>query len=836
MQIDRYVIERELGSGGMGVVYLATDPQLKRKVVIKLLRDDGASLDQRARLQREAQAMAQVSHPNVVPVFDVGVHDDQVFLAMELVDGSDLATWLAEPRTTRAILDAFLAAGRGLAAAHAKGLVHRDFKPHNVMVARTGEVKVTDFGLARAESDETREAPSPGLLGSAITHDGTIVGTPAYMAPEQKRAGVVDARADQYSFCVALREALADQRVPRRVREAIRRGTAEDPAERFVSMAELLVELRPDPKWPIVAATLAGLAVIATSTVFVLRGREPRCATDELAAAWPARRGELEQAFRATRSPVAPAAASLVAGQIERFAASWLVERHAACEAASAGAEACLRGQRIELEAMLDLFVHPDTRLVESASDIATHLPQPAACRSAAVTPFDPALRAALAKAKFLRHGARYDEAAAQLAAATTSERRLLAELELERAAIAETRTDYAGADAHYTRVAELATELDDKPLRALAAVRLAAAATNGGKLDAATARIANARAVIGDDHRLAGELEATIGALETQRGNVVAAEAAYRRAIEHFTATDGGTSRAIADVRMAMGTLFQANRDYERAYRELEAMRDYWDAMAPHGPQVASALAMMSAMRAAQGRGSDAVALGDQAIAILTAYYGPDHWVLAPHYTTQADALFAIGKATEAIALAKTAIAIDAAAGKRPDDEATLAKQEHLAYYYMQSNHPDEALAILEAIVAVKPTIGALTGIGILHKRAGRFDQAFATFDRARELLEPTQARSPAMADMLTRIGATQTERAQFAAASEVLARALAIRAETQATASSTSWTRFELARAVWETDRTRGVELARKAASEATADHDTEQLGQIQSWLESR
>jgi predicted Ser/Thr protein kinase len=284
-RVDRYVIVRRIGSGGMGVVLLAHDPELERHVVIKLLRSEliQGSPEDRDRLLREAQAMAKVSHANVVPIYDVGVHAGRVFLAMEYIDGWDLAAWLREsPREVADVLAVFLAAGRGLAAAHRAGLVHRDFKPHNVMIGRAGEVKVTDFGLARAQHSHLpapdpapapapRTTPSGELLQSPLTRTGMLVGTPAYMAPEQILGENVDARSDQFSFCVALFEALYGVRpfhgrtpeeqfestlkgnveiparagVPAHVPGVLRRGLAVSPGTRFATMEDLLGELAP---------------------------------------------------------------------------------------------------------------------------------------------------------------------------------------------------------------------------------------------------------------------------------------------------------------------------------------------------------------------------------------------------------------------------------------------------------------------------------------------------------------------------------------------------------------------------------------------------------------
>jgi serine/threonine protein kinase len=278
--LGRYIVLGTLGAGGMGVVYSAYDPELDRKVAVKLLHASAHDSIGRARLLREAQALARLSHPNIVSVYDVGTHGDRVWVAMELVAGTTLGRWLrGRPREWPAVLETMIAAGRGLAAAHATGLVHRDFKPDNVMVGDDGRVRVMDFGLARAAaSDAAHElagdddlAPRLPALRDAITRAGSIAGTPAYMAPEQFAAASVDARTDQFSFCVAAWEALFGRRPFRgesalELGAAVMRGAIEPaPAGRRVPswLRKLLIRgLAPAPeeRWPTMDALLHALA------------------------------------------------------------------------------------------------------------------------------------------------------------------------------------------------------------------------------------------------------------------------------------------------------------------------------------------------------------------------------------------------------------------------------------------------------------------------------------------------------------------------------------------------------------------------------------------------
>ncbi|MBI5544739.1 MAG: protein kinase, partial [Deltaproteobacteria bacterium] len=211
-RFGRYVIVKFLGAGGMGAVYSAYDPALDRKVALKLIRQQLLSSgveEARSRLLREAQVAARLSHVNVVSVHDVGVVGEQAFVAMELVEGGSLTRWLEKDRSWREICEVFLEAGRGLAAAHAAGVVHRDFKPDNVLVGAGGRIRVADFGLAASPASLHGERPTGGgtIDKGRFTLDGALLGTPLYMAPEQMEGKAADAKADQFGFCVALYEA-----------------------------------------------------------------------------------------------------------------------------------------------------------------------------------------------------------------------------------------------------------------------------------------------------------------------------------------------------------------------------------------------------------------------------------------------------------------------------------------------------------------------------------------------------------------------------------------------------------------------------------------------------
>ena len=317
-RIGRFVVTGELGKGGMGIVYRAHDPELDRHVALKILRAAEATEEERMRMLREGQAMARVTHPNVITVYEVGRQDSIVFLAQELLDGGTLGGWGKQKHTQAEILEKFAAAGRGLEAAHAAGLVHRDFKPENVLLGKDGRVRVADFGLARAlGTDDTLPAETRANIAAAqmdlarspmspLTRTGAVMGTPMFMAPEQHAGERADERSDQFAFCVALYHALygdwpfpsptaaalahavlkgklqpppKGHQVPERLRRILLRGLSSKPEDRYPSMTALLADLqRPPSRAGRQFAIVMGAILLVTGAVvggYVLRSREP---------------------------------------------------------------------------------------------------------------------------------------------------------------------------------------------------------------------------------------------------------------------------------------------------------------------------------------------------------------------------------------------------------------------------------------------------------------------------------------------------------------------------------------------------------------------------------
>ena len=481
-RIGRYLVLEPIGRGGMGNVYAAYDDLLDRKIAVKVLRgDEFPEEDDRYRFLREARALARLSDPNVVAVHEVGESDRELFIAMEFVRGQSLATWLktSPPPPWLRVLEAFVQAGRGLAAAHQAELVHRDFKPSNVMRGDDGTIKVLDFGLAYVAT--TADVEPVDLCGpGSLTLPGTVMGTPVYMSPEQHRGETADARADQYGYCVALWEGLTGARpfdareytqlvsaklqgpppwptsgpaVPRRIVDALRRGLSPDPRDRWPSMERLLDALAWDPRrrrvvWlqGLMGATVLGLG----GTTLYLGSREsapPPCtgARDQLAGVWDeARQAEVRAAVLGVDEPYAPAVWERTGRELDAYAEQWANMHRQACEATAVRGEQsprmldlrmrCLGRASVDLQTTVDTLATADGAVVQRAHELVAGLRPLSRCADTAaleaeVEPPLPgeaeaveAVRLELSRSESLERVGRYDAARTAAAAAAAVE------------------------------------------------------------------------------------------------------------------------------------------------------------------------------------------------------------------------------------------------------------------------------------------------------------------------------------------------------------------------------------------------------------------------------
>lgn len=429
-QIGRYRVLSLIGCGGMGAVYACYDEHLDRKVAVKILRLESFHNQGQAaaRLVREGQTLARLSHPNVVTVHEVGHADDQVYVAMEFIRGASFDAWTPTASSWKEVLAVFIQAGRGLEAAHRAGIVHRDFKPQNAIVGENGLVKVLDFGLARATGDQVQEdwftthadeEPSPSPLMRPLTRTGTLIGTPAYMSPEQHFGEPTTAASDQFSFCVSLYQCLygllpfsttsfASLRedvlkghilqaplrspVPARVFHVLRRGMAVDPGARWPSMSALIAVLERDPgatyRRAMILVASAAVTGAAGFAVASAQGSAIALCPDasaELAGVWDeARMQTVREAVKGTGMPRAEALLAVVEPQVARYVVEWTKMRNEACRAHAEGLYsenvfdlqiACLDQRRASLDALVDGLETTDAEGLEQFLQATAELP-----------------------------------------------------------------------------------------------------------------------------------------------------------------------------------------------------------------------------------------------------------------------------------------------------------------------------------------------------------------------------------------------------------------------------------------------------------------------------
>jgi tetratricopeptide (TPR) repeat protein len=758
----------------MGVVYSAEDPALDRHVALKVLRrhltgTDGGGARMEDRLLREAQSMARLAHPNVVAVFDAGRFEEQLFIAMELVAGCTMTEWLREKdRSAPEIIAAYVQAGRGLAAAHAAGILHRDFKPENVLVGRDGRVRVTDFGLARSlEQPAAGAAPWRGAaLETRLTVSGAFMGTPRYMAPEQFIGEAMDARSDQFSFCVALWEALyrewpfpgqdvealaasvvagslrdppAGSPVPPRIRAALARGLAASPADRHPSMDELLDELSAAPRrrrigWIAAAAALAAGAVVVALWLGGASDDEALCtgSAGRFDSVWNrTRRDQVERAFAATHLPYAAGAADTVAGLLDRYRERWMAMHREACEATRVRGEQpedvmrqrmiCLERRLKEVSALLDLDATADAAVVEASVGATYRLIDVDACADvAALTamtppPTDPARAARLsaitddlARARALRGAGKF-AAGLALARPAATAARVLGSRPLEAEAL--------------LLEGELAHEDGDRAA-AEKSLNQAVYAAEAGKHDAVAARAWT-------------DLVFLIGYENAQHARGVELASHARAAIERLggdAEVEGTLEKALGAIEADQGHDDAAVGHFERALALLER------ALGPDHPAVATAIDNLGMASLAQGRLDRALELHRRALAIRERTVGGEHPSVASSLQNLGNVHHARGEYAEAEKFHRRALALlERTVG--PEHADVSAALTDLARAVRLQGRLDEALALDERALALgeklfgpkHPAFAAqLINAGVLLKRLGRHDEALAYHQRA--------------------------------------------------------------------------------------------------------
>ena len=829
-RLGRYVLIGRVGAGAMGTVYAAYDPKLERKVALKLLHPSPTEAPEQLekRLVQEAQAMARLSHPNVVSVFDVGSWHGQVWLAMEYVEGQTLKQWMRTSRSLDERLRALVDAGRGLAAAHGSGLIHRDFKPDNVLVGPDGRARVTDFGLARSEASET--SASVGALSAlpgdedstlASTQSGLVVGTPAYMAPDQLAGQPAEARSDQFSFCMVAWEVLTGERplnmeqlrslavqrlsqersartgrpsletagprlslgsppagMPPWIHRCLQRGLESDPERRFESMEALLEVLADDPRarrrqrWLLAGAVGGILLAVGALALQRHEAAKMRCqgSATMLAEVWsPQRQAELQRAFVSTGALEAEAQATRVGLLLNAYAEDWRNMHQEACVATRVhGVQteeglglrmACLERRRKELRSTVNLMLRPDAAMVGRGADMAVGLPDLSLCRDleALRQPVPPP--------------------------AASEARALLPALQSELADA--TALFHAG---RYPEALEQVRALEPR------------------------ARELGHRPTDAEVLFLEGTLELRLGD----------AEQAHRLMLEAIAAADAGRDdRRRSEIALRLG--------YAAAEAAQFQLSDTWLHLAEASIERLGGSTELEAVLASN-RGSRLLRAGDldgalafyrRAESLAVVHFGPDHHRTATMMSNVGAALLDVQQPAEAATiLARAVEMLELTFGGR--HMRLVTPLTILAHAQSQLSRHDEALESVSRAIAITqarmggehPRVaGLLDDLAHLHEAAGRRDAALETYRRSLELkraqLEPGNVN---LSYPLTGIGKLLVTKGEAAAAIPLLEEALSMRSALKLERAETA---LGLANAYWQAkrDRARAESLARQA-----------------------
>ncbi len=878
----RYVVSGTLGHGGMGLVLEAIDRKLDRSVAIKILTDD---LDEEhaRQLLREAQSLAKLSHPSVVQVYEVGRLDEQMYIVMELVRGRTLRTWA---RTSspgwRECVEVYAKAAEGLAAAHAQGLVHRDFKPGNAIVDDEGRVRVLDFGLARpvrSMESEGRATHDPSIAlecegegegedeQNPLTQPGTVRGTPGYMPPEQLGGGEVDARSDQFSFCVSLYEALYGERpfasgpmgammhamlegparappegstVPSAVREVLMRGLEAQPELRWPSMDALARELRRltaprRGRWVALGLLIGGLATAAGVGVWWPRADGHRCdAVQNLEGIWDAsRKKEVETAILGTALSYAPDTWMRVERRLDEYADQWTRAHRRACEATHVHQEqsaelmdlrmACLRDRRVALRESVEVLAQANGTRVEKAVGLVGSLPGLSRCddvqalQAALPPPEEPAvatrveaLRHRLERARSLQHAGEYDEAW-KLA----------------------------------QEILEDATRLGYVPLLAEAKFLVGHLHDQLGRYDEAVAELEQAYFLAAEHGHRTVEREAALQLVNLVGDRQAKHETGLRWGRTALALISEDESEAKADVFASIGTVLSRQGKQSEALESFERGQVILErTVGPRHPDLAIMLNNVGAVLQAQGKHTEALQNLRRALEIFEEALGAGHPMVASSLNNIGNALKREGSLSEALVHHRRALTIKQEVFGPGHPNVALSLNNIGNVLKLQGEpsealeHYRRALSILsEALGPEHPAVAASqTNIGLVLQEQGQFSEALEQLQAGLAVMEQTLGpQHPQLA--FPRIGLARIALAQedFVAAREHAEQAVSIRESTDVAPVDLAEGHFVLAQALWPdpTSRPRARQLAREARDAYERLGRQEPLARVDAWL---
>ncbi len=815
--IDRYVVGQRLGAGAMGVVFEAFDPELDRRVAIKLVHPGSGRSDsserERALMLREAQAMARLSHPNLVPVLAVGMHGDELYLVMELVEGQTMRAWTeAATRPWQAVVRAYVAAARGLAAAHAAGVVHRDFKPDNALIGGSGgdddvaaRVRVIDFGLARlvthaSELVATHDVPVGDV---ARTVAGAMIGTPAYMPPEQLLDASVDARADQFALAVSVWEGVygrrpfvgssvaavlesidagritappSGTRVPVALRRTLARALSKAPAARFADMdafADALERCLARPRTHLVLG--ASLGALGAVVAVAIASRDASSCRPDAVPRWDGEmRDRIAEAFADADESLAGAEPSLVA-TLDRRVAAWSDVQDRICVAEAAGeptsaAQTCLDVRRYELDATLDVISEGGDDVLARALPMVASLPAIEPCLRAApeLAESDPpalvdearTLREQLARARALGEAGHYDEAV------TVVEPVVARAVELGHAAVrVEAVCELGKAHVDVGRAAEAVPELEaaffdareigHDEVAAQAAITLVDVV--GGRLarlDEVGPWVEHAEAALSrwGSPELRAELEKARGGIGLRTNDARAAIEHYRAAVELLRESGDPDDPRLATAIDALGIAHHiaGNHDVALAHHERAlAMRER--VFGDDHPHVAHSLVNIARVLMAQGLEEPAIHHNEWVVAINEASLGPEHEFTAVAHNNLGAVWGGLGEPAAAEAEFRAARpGFERLGEDHPDHAMVLTNVGQSAY---ESGDFVEASDVLERALAIRErrfgldhpaTLACAALLGSTSARLGAHRRAVGLIDRALASAAPLPGYAP--------------------------------------------------------------------------------------------
>jgi tetratricopeptide (TPR) repeat protein/predicted Ser/Thr protein kinase len=785
--VGRYVVLARVGVGGMGVVYAAYDPELDRKVALKLLAHPGSSTrhaERRERLLREAQALAKFSHPEIVAIHDVGEHEAGVWLAMEFIHGMTLGEWANErPRSWQEVLEVMIAAGRGVAAAHDAGLIHRDLKPDNIMVGHDGRVRVMDFGLTRSQSEsepirtvKSQPLPEIDLLAKSLTH-GHLLGTPAYMAPEQLCNAEITAATDQFAYCVTLWELLYGERpfqgqrpvelaramldnrirhppnrgVPSWLRRVCERGLSLDPNKRWPSMQDLLDALgrgQARARGRKVAVGL-GLAAALIGAVAIWQQIERRnaiaaCETEgaTISTVWKAEtRHALEQALR-TPSKTASYTADIPAHLmpwLDAQAQSWRAARTEVCLHADPRTRAepwdestldralwCLDDRRMEFEALVAELANDNALVAARAVQAAVGLSPIDVCLDhawLARMPDPPAgdqtqeveaVRAKLSRVSALRLTGNYAEG-----------------LELARESLTQ------------------AEAIAWPPLTALAQLRVGSLLQQSAQFEEAATMLERAffeASRVGAHEVAVDAATSLVFVIGVRLARHVEGRTWFHHAEVALSDFPDPQGLRKATLLVNLANIARASGSYPEAQQLLEQALDLKQrALGPDHPEIANTLSNLAVVLEAQGVYADALPLHERALAIIEHGLGDQHPEVAGILNNLADNYRLQGKHEDAKLLLERALEIkEAALG--PEHPSVATSLSNLALVLEGMNKLDEARPLHERALRIKeqalgpkhPEVASvLNNLAESYRLASDYEPALALHERSLAIKE---------------------------------------------------------------------------------------------------